>query len=110
MAGISPNTSSDKSTLITESIPDMMCMIGIPYDVLDVLLENATDSPPPATPPVPIITAGASILATALGYGLSMYFESQRHAEDMAYKQAIHESYTKLSESVAVLSKKVEGK
>lgn len=56
------------------------------------------------------ITAGASILASAVGYGISQYMEHKRHAEDMAYKQAIHESYTKLSETVEILAKKVEGK
>ena len=56
------------------------------------------------------ITAGASIFATVFGYGLSVYFESKRHAEDMAYKQAIHESYNKLAQTVSRLEKKVDNK
>ena len=56
------------------------------------------------------IGVGVTILSTIIGCLLNSYLESKRHAEDMAYKQAIHESYTKLSESVAILSKKVEGK
>ena len=56
------------------------------------------------------ITAGASILASVIGYGISQYMENKRHAEDMAYKQAIHDSSTKLEKTVDGLVKKVEGK
>lgn len=56
------------------------------------------------------IGLGATILSTVVGCLLSDYLESKRHAEDMAYKQAIHESYTKLSKTVETLAKKVEGK
>ena len=50
---------------------------------------------------------GVTILSTVIGCFLNSYLESKRHAEDMAYKQAIHESYTKLSDTVAELAKKV---
>lgn len=51
-----------------------------------------------------------TILSTVIGCLLSNYLESKRHAEDMAYKQAIHESYNKLSKTVETLAKKVESK
>lgn len=50
---------------------------------------------------------GVTILSTVIGCLLNSYLESKRHAEDMAYKQAIHESYTKLSDTVAELAKRV---
>ena len=53
------------------------------------------------------IGVGVTILSTVIGCFLNSYLESKRHAEDMAYKQAIHESYTKLSDTVAELAKKV---
>lgn len=51
-----------------------------------------------------------TIFSTVIGCLLSNYLESRRHAEDMAYKQAIHESYVKLSETVSDLAKKVNSK
>lgn len=53
---------------------------------------------------------GVTILSSVLGCLLSSYMESRRHAEDMAYKHSIQESYNKLSETVASLAKKVDNK
>ena len=53
---------------------------------------------------------GVTILSTVIGCLLNSYMESRRHAEEMAYKQSIQESYNKLEKTVEGLINKVDKK
>lgn len=53
---------------------------------------------------------GVTILSTVVGCLLNSYMESKRHAEEMAYKQSIQESYNRLEKTVEGLINRVDKK